>query len=75
MEHGWQDRDVAPEQLYDLIFDPNETRNLVDDSTVASVLEDMRHRLDRWMDETDDPLLHGPIPADPGAQLNDPARG
>ena len=47
LQHGWQDRYVAPEQLYDLIFDPNETHNLVDDSTVASVLEDMRHRLDR----------------------------
>jgi len=73
MQHGWQDQYVAPEQLYDLIFDPNETHNLVDDSTVASVLEDMRHRLDQWMDETDDPLLDGPVPPDPGAQLNDPA--
>ncbi|RKU14404.1 sulfatase [Candidatus Poribacteria bacterium] len=72
MQHGWQDRYVAPEQLYDLIFDPNETHNLVDDSTVASVLEDMRHRLDQWMDETADPLLRGPVPPDPGAQLNDP---
>ena len=73
MRHDWQDRYVAPEQLYDLIFDPNETRNLVDDSAVTPVLEDMRHRLDRWMDETDDPLLRGPVPPDPGAQLNDPA--
>ena len=73
LKHGWQDRYVAPEQLYDLIFDPNETHNLVDDSTMASVLEDMRHRLDQWMDETEDPLLRGPVPPDPGAQLNDPA--
>ena len=73
MRHDWQDRYVAPEQLYDLIFDPNETHNLVDDSAVTPVLEDMRHRLDRWMDETDDPLLRGPVPPDPGAQLNDPA--
>ena len=73
MEHGWQDRDVAPEQLYDLIFDPNETHNLVNDSAVTPVLEDMCHRLDRWMLETDDPLLRGPVPPDPGAQLNDPA--
>ena len=73
MQHGWQDQYVAPEQLYDLIFDPNETHNLVNDSVVAAVLDDMRHRLDRWMLETDDPLLHGPVPADPGVQLNDPA--
>ncbi|MCE2395222.1 sulfatase [Candidatus Poribacteria bacterium] len=73
LQHGWQDQYVAPEQLYDLIFDPNETHNLVHDSVVAAVLDDMRHRLDRWMLETDDPLLHGPVPADPGVQLNDPA--
>ena len=73
MRHSWPDRNVAPEQLYDLIFDPNETHNLINDSVTTPVLEDMRHRLDRWMLETDDPLLYGPVPPDPGAQLNDPA--
>ena len=73
LRHDWQDRYIAPEQLYDLIFDPNETHNLVNDATVTPVLEDMRHRLDDWMLETDDPLLYGPVPPDPGARLNDPA--
>jgi arylsulfatase A-like enzyme len=73
VQHGWQDQYIAPEQLYDLIFDPNETHNLISDSVVTPVLEDMRHRLDGWMLETEDPLLHGPVPPDPGAQLNDPA--
>ena len=73
LRYGWQDRYIAPEQLYDLIFDPNETHNLINDSVMTPVLEDMRHRLDHWMLETDDPLLHGPVPPDPGAQLNDPA--
>ena len=56
-----------------ILFTPFETHNLVDDSVVASVLEGIRHRLDHWMLETDDPLLHGPVSPDPGAQLNDPA--
>ncbi len=72
MQHGWRDRPVASEQLYDLIFDPNEAHNLADDSSMVPVLDEMRGRLDRWMHATDDPLLRGPVPAPPGARVNDP---
>ena len=72
MQHGWRDRPVASEQLYDLIFDPNEAHNLADDPSMDSVLDEMRGRLDRWMHATDDPLLRGPVPAPPGARVNDP---
>jgi len=72
LQHGWRDRPPALEQLYDLIFDPNEAHNLADDPTMAGVLDDMRGRLDRWMHETDDPLLRGMVPAPPGAMANDP---
>ena len=72
MQHGWRDRPVASEQLYDLIFDPNEAHNLADDPSVEPALDEMRGRLDRWMHATDDPLLRGPVPAPPGARVNDP---
>ena len=72
LQHGWRDRPPAKEQLYDLIFDPNETHNLAQDPSMAEVLDEMRRRLDRWMQATDDPLLHGPVPAPPGARVNDP---
>jgi N-sulfoglucosamine sulfohydrolase len=76
LEHGWADRFVAPEQLYDLIFDPNEANNLIGATAVEpaaqSVLAEMRARLDDWMQATDDPLLQGIPPYPPGAQLNDP---
>jgi arylsulfatase A-like enzyme len=72
MEHGWQHSPPAAEQLYDLVFDPNEAHNLAGDPSMAEVLADMRGRLDRWMRETDDPLLHGPVPAPAGARVNDP---
>jgi len=71
-EHGWRDRPVAEEQLYDLVFDPHEACNLAADPARADVLDDMRGRLDRWMKDTDDPLLKGPVPAPPGARVNDP---
>lgn len=72
LQYGWKDRRIAPEQLYDLIFDPNEASNLAYDPSMASVLEEMRTRLEYWMETTDDPLLLGPVPAPPGAELNDP---
>ncbi len=72
LAHGWADRDVAAEQLYDLVFDPNEAHNLADDPAAAGALDEMRERMDRWMQSTDDPLLGGPVPAPPGAKVNDP---
>ncbi len=72
MEQGWQRQAPEVEQLFDLVFDPNEAHNLAPDSAMADVLADMRERLTRWMRETDDPLLRGPVPAPPGARANDP---
>ena len=60
------------EQLYDLIFDPNETDNLTGAPECASVLDEMRIRLDRWMKDTDDPLVSLSVPAPSGARVNDP---
>ena len=42
LEHGWRERSVAAERLYDLVFDPHETGNLVDDLASVDVLADMR---------------------------------
>ncbi len=72
MEHGWAERPPYQEALFDLVFDPNETDNLAADPAHADVLADMRARLQRWMEETDDPLLAGPVPAPKGAVANDP---
>lgn len=71
MAHGWKERSRPLEQLYDLIFDPNEACNVANDLSAAVVLEEMRTRLDTWMSSTSDPLLYGPIPAPLGAELND----
>ncbi len=73
LRHGWRDRAVAMEQLYDLIYDPNETNNLAGNPSLTDVLSEMRGRLDEWMHATADPLLNGPVPAPAGARVNDPA--
>jgi arylsulfatase A-like enzyme len=70
-DHGWGERPIDSEMLYDLMFDPNEAHNLVANPQYAAVLADMRGRLQRWMIETHDPLLVGAVPLPAGAQTND----
>lgn len=68
---GWAERSSPAEQLYDLVLDPEEGNNLAGDPAHAEVLADLRHRLEVWMRETDDPLLTGPVPVPPGASINE----
>lgn len=69
---GWADEPLPEEQLFDLLRDPNEVRNLAYEAPYAVVRAEMAARLERWMRETDDPLLRGPVPPPPGAELNLP---
>jgi len=50
-----------PVEFYDLQADPWEHKNLADRAEVAAIQADLRRRLLRWMEQTDDPLLHGPV--------------
>lgn len=72
LEYGWRNHSLPEESLYDLIFDPAEQNNLVADAGSREILADMRVRLNRWMQRTNDPLLRGPVPAPHGARVNDP---
>jgi arylsulfatase A-like enzyme len=69
---GWAEREIAKEQLYDVFFDPNEAENLVGDPAHAHVLGDLSERLERWMRDTDDPLLAGHVDPPPGVDINLP---
>ncbi len=70
LARGWGQRTVARESLHDLFFNPGEGRNIIDEPDYAPVAADLRNRLERWMEETADPLLDGPVPAPPGARIN-----
>lgn len=50
-------------ELYDLEADPLETRNLAGTKEVADIEKKLGGALWRWMRETDDPLLKGPVPS------------
>jgi N-sulfoglucosamine sulfohydrolase len=70
LARGWGTRPIARERLHDLFFNPGEGRNSIDDPDYAEVADDLRARLQAWMERTDDPLLKGPVPAPPGARIN-----
>jgi arylsulfatase A-like enzyme len=72
LKNGWREAVVPRELLFDSLFDPNESRNLVNDPAYTAILREMRQRLDSWMQRTDDPLLRGAVKAPRGAVVNDP---
>jgi arylsulfatase A-like enzyme len=74
IEAGWGEVELPEEQLYDLVLDPNEANNLAGSPKHAETLATLRERLERWMRETGDPLLEGPVELPPGAWANDPAQ-
>lgn len=73
LRHGWGEQILPEEQLFDLVFDPNEGHNLAAEPQAADALTELRTRLAVWMEATGDPLRHGPVPAPQGVQVNDPA--
>jgi arylsulfatase A-like enzyme len=72
--NGWAERPLPREALYDLLFDPAEAQNLAGEAAHAGVLAELQGRLDAWMRDTADPLLHGGVAPPPGAVLNDPGQ-
>lgn len=68
LANGWAEMPMPAEALYDLYQDPLETNNLIsintniNDPQTTRIAEDLRNRLDRWMRDTADPLLLGPVP-------------
>jgi arylsulfatase A-like enzyme len=71
LEAGWEQKCRGEIELYDLVLDPQERRNVADDPAYAEIRSDMERRLLRWMEETDDPLLKGPLVVPAGAIIND----
>jgi arylsulfatase A-like enzyme len=70
VEAGWGDERVDREQLYDLVLDPAEGRNLAGDPAHEEILSELSGRLTEWMQDTDDPLLQGDVAPPPGAEIN-----
>ena len=71
-EAGWLDGVRPREELYDLLLDPQERDNRVNDPALRAVYGEMSRRLWQWMRQTDDPLLtQAPCVEKPaGARVN-----
>jgi N-sulfoglucosamine sulfohydrolase len=70
---GWGGQPRPRVELYDLLMDPGEMRNLAGRPPHADVEAELSAALEAWMRDTDDPLLDGPVAPPPGAVVNDPS--
>jgi N-sulfoglucosamine sulfohydrolase len=67
---GWADLVPPAEALYDVRTDPTEGNNRIDDPALGETLSDLKERLRAWMEQTDDPLLNGPVAPADGTTFN-----
>lgn len=70
--HDWQRQPRQQEMLYDHYFDPDQQNNLCGQPELAQTQAQLRECLEDWMEESDDPLVHGPILLPKGVQVTDP---
>lgn len=70
LNHGLETRVKYREALYDLVYDPYEKRNLIDERDMAAVAADMRDRLLAFQQRTKDPILQGPYEMQAGWKVN-----
>lgn len=68
---GYFDRGEPRDELFDLLLDPMEERNLLGRAPYAAAERELKELLELWMKETDDPLLAGPVPRPQGSRLNE----
>ena len=74
LRYGWAEREIPAEQLYDLVFDPNEANNLARDPACAAIARGpARAPARHWMRDTEDPLAGRPR-RPPAGRRDQPAR-
>jgi len=56
-DRGWRERPYAKEELYDLVYDPQETCNLAEDPEHGEIKASLKKKLSDWMEKTGDPLV------------------
>ena len=73
VEHGWARRTLRPRgALRPRLRSRTRAATWRPSRRTRPVLAELRRRLEAWMAERGDPLLDGPVPPPPGAEINDP---
>jgi N-sulfoglucosamine sulfohydrolase len=72
LEAGLEGTEVPPVELHDLVLDPAQRVNVASSPAYREIRDDLLARLQRWMEETEDPLLGGDVPPPAGARINLP---
>ena len=67
---GWKHMRLDKEELYDLSLDPGEHKNRIHVLSLSGVAEEMRGRLQCYMESTNDPLLSGFVEYPAGAVVD-----
>ena len=70
LTHECLEYEKEREYLFDLYADPLERNNLASIREYTEIREKMSALLDKWMEDTNDPLRFGPIKAPEGSLLN-----
>ncbi|MCK4921381.1 MAG: DUF4976 domain-containing protein, partial [Bacteroidales bacterium] len=58
------------EELYDMINDPYQLNNLIENEQYSRILKNMRKKLEKWKDDTNDSVPENPEP-DRGTRWNE----
>lgn len=53
-QYKYVSRTLGRDELYDMVLDPNETTNRIDDPSLAPVVAQMRYEMLKWLQATDD---------------------
>lgn len=68
--NGLEQIEKPEESLYDLLYDPSETNNLIEDVKYQSIADELREKLLQHQLETNDPILNGNFKLEEGWKIN-----
>lgn len=70
LSNGLKGRKKNMEALYDCLYDPDETNNLIGYPEYADVIDELKCDLQKHLEDTDDPILNGELEFKPEYKVN-----